>query len=55
MNKKYSEKYDAYYDPNTGEWLDDVCDDPECEYCVGRPENAKEEMDMVSRKESEDE
>jgi len=40
MNKKYSEKHDAYYDADTGEWLDDVCDDPECEHCVGRPENA---------------
>ena len=36
MNRKYSEQYDAYYDEQTNEWLEDICEDPECEYCVGR-------------------
>lgn len=35
-NKKYSEKNDAYYDEQTNEWLEDICDDPECDLCVGR-------------------
>lgn len=39
--KMYSEQYDAYYDGLTGEWLEDKCDDPNCDYCVGRPENTK--------------
>ena len=38
--KQYSEKFDAYYDDETGEWLETKCDDPNCEYCVGRPEKA---------------
>ena len=36
--KQYSEQFDAYYDDETNEWLDTKCDDPECEYCVNRPE-----------------
>lgn len=44
MNQKYSEQYDAYYDEQTNEWLEDTCDDPECEYCVGRPVKAKREI-----------
>ena len=36
MNQKYSEQYDAYYDEQTNEWLEDICDDPECDLCVGR-------------------
>lgn len=36
----YSAKYDAYYNTDTGEWLEKKCDDPECEFCAGRPENA---------------
>ena len=35
---KYSEKYDAYYDEETGEWTESKCDDPTCEYCAERPE-----------------
>ena len=34
----YSEKYDATYDIEKNEWLDGTCSDPECEYCVNRPE-----------------
>ena len=37
-NIEYSEKYDAYYDTATNEWIEDKCDDPTCEFCVNRPE-----------------
>ena len=37
--KQYNEQFDAYYDDESLEWLDSTCDDPECEYCVGRPDN----------------
>ena len=37
--KEYSEKYDSYYDPETGKWLELKCSDPECEYCSKRPFN----------------
>lgn len=37
--KKLSKKYDAYYNSETGEWLEDEC--PEawgpCEFCSNRP------------------
>lgn len=35
--KKHSEQYDAYYDEQTNEWLEDTCTDADCEFCVGRP------------------
>lgn len=38
MKKTYSEQYDAYYDEGTNEWLEEVCGDPNCEYCMNRPE-----------------
>jgi hypothetical protein len=37
MKKVYSEEYDAYYDEETNEWLEDICEDPFCEYCSERP------------------
>ena len=40
MNIKYSEQYDAYYDADTGEWAEVGCEDPNCEFCAGRPEKA---------------
>jgi len=33
----YSEQYDAYYCESCNTWLEDRCDDPECEYCTTRP------------------
>jgi len=38
--KDYSEKYDAYFDPETGEWLEGKCNDADCEFCSDRPFNA---------------
>jgi hypothetical protein len=35
---EYSEEYDAYYIVETGEWIEGKCSDPNCEYCVNRPE-----------------
>lgn len=40
--KQYNEQFDAYYDDETLEWLESKCDDPECEYCVNRPDNPPE-------------
>lgn len=37
LNKRYSEEYDAYYDAQTGEWLESKCDDPNCQFCANRP------------------
>ena len=35
--KKLCEKYDAYYETETGEWLESTCNEPECEFCEHRP------------------
>lgn len=34
---RYDEEYDAVHCVVCGKWLDSTCDDPDCEYCVGRP------------------
>ena len=34
----YSDKHDAYFDPDTDTWDEPKCSDPECEYCKDRPE-----------------
>jgi hypothetical protein len=36
--KSYSQEYDAYYCDSCNVWLEDKCNDLECEYCPGRPE-----------------
>ena len=36
--KKYSEKFDAYYNAKANKWLEEKCSDTECEYCKNRPE-----------------
>ena len=35
--KDYSEEYDAYFCGTCNKWLEDKCNDPECEYCPARP------------------
>ena len=34
----YSHKYDAMYCPNCNVWTEEKCDEPNCEYCIDRPE-----------------
>ena len=41
MKKRYSEQFDAYYDSETGEWLEPQCSDKKCGYCKERPKKAK--------------
>jgi hypothetical protein len=45
MKKLYSIEHDAIYDEETNEWLDDKCDDPNCVYCMNRPEKPLEKLD----------
>lgn len=35
-------KHDGEYCPECDVWLVGTCSDPECEYCVGRPEKPSE-------------
>lgn len=44
--KQYSEKFDAYYDDETGEWLESKCDDPNCEYCANRPDRVEDGLSV---------
>jgi hypothetical protein len=37
----YDKKYDAYYNPKTGEWRESVCGDKDCQYCKNRPKRKK--------------
>jgi hypothetical protein len=39
---EYSKQYDAYYNPTTNEWTESKCDDPNCEYCMNRPDKPTE-------------
>jgi hypothetical protein len=36
----YHPKYDTYFYPTTGEWIEPRCSDPTCEFCSKRPRNA---------------
>jgi hypothetical protein len=40
--KDYSAKYDAYYNVQTGEWIEEKCNYAECKYCKNRPDTAWE-------------
>ena len=33
-----SERYDAYYDKETGIWLEEACEGKDCPFCKDRPE-----------------
>jgi len=37
---KRNEQYDSYYCIDSFEWVESICSDLDCDYCVGRPENA---------------
>lgn len=36
--RQYSNKYDAYYCELCNKWLEETCDDVECDFCPTRPE-----------------
>lgn len=36
--QKYNANYDSYYCELCNKWLEEKCNDPECEYCIGRPD-----------------
>ena len=42
----YSKEYDAYFDLETGEWIDPRCSDPECEFCKNRPARALQRQEQ---------
>lgn len=41
--RMYSEKYDSFYCPKCGKWLEGKCSDPNCEFCAVRPEKPPRE------------
>ena len=34
----YLEEFDACYCPLCGEWIDPICNDSDCIFCINRPE-----------------
>jgi len=36
-SQQYSEEYDAYYCAECKVWLEDICTDRECTFCMKRP------------------
>jgi hypothetical protein len=38
---QYSADYDAHYDELSGEWVEGICTDPDCEFCRNRPPRPK--------------
>lgn len=38
---KYSEKHNADYDTLSGQWVEEVCGEEDCEFCIGRPRVAQ--------------
>lgn len=40
MEKIYSYEYDAFFNSETGEWLEGLCYDVDCAFCKERPVNA---------------
>lgn len=37
-NAEYSDQFDAYYNGDTGEWLEPHCSDATCGFCATRPD-----------------
>ena len=35
--KRLNEEYDSYYDDVKDEWLEEKCDNKDCEFCSNRP------------------
>lgn len=50
MNEKFCSEYDAWYDASTDEWLESMCDDPECEFCSGRPARPSDVPGLIIQK-----
>ena len=41
---QYNSEYDAYYCELCNQWLEKTCDDPECDYCINRPEKPSQTL-----------
>jgi len=43
--RHYSNKYDAYYCELCNKWMEEKCDDENCEFCSSRP-NKPSQMEL---------
>lgn len=46
----YSWKHDAFFCPGCDVWTENVCKNPGCEYCAGRPERPSQALKVPGRK-----
>ncbi len=44
MKKRYCDKYDVYFNKETGKLLEKDCSDKDCDYCKNRPEKLTHEF-----------
>lgn len=42
--KSYSEEYDSYYCADCNKWLENTCNDPDCDFCQRRPNLPNKEL-----------
>jgi hypothetical protein len=40
----YVAQHDASYDKEKDEWLESKCKDPECDYCIDRPDKPSDAL-----------
>lgn len=45
ITKNYSKEYDCFYCQSCNEWLEDICNNSDCEFCKNRPLTPKENND----------
>jgi hypothetical protein len=38
VGAEYDHEYDAYYNPKTGEWIEETCGASDCDFCRNRPD-----------------
>jgi len=48
--KKYNKMWDAYYDSEKDEWLEEKCNDKDCEFCKNRPTKPSECKSKIAKR-----
>ena len=46
-NGEYCKEFDAYFNSETGDWLEQKCSDSQCEFCSIRPDKAPPNAELI--------